>query len=126
MGALWQSDSTKAAVSESSVDQPSLPKTPAPRRLWRRVFWLVLLMALIALGFATAREVRTSALQARELSRLAASLTYTLEPGPSEAIVYPGAGPFDKRLGYSALGEFCPGCLNAIIGCRRKPGSLAR
>ena len=108
MGALWQSDSTKAAVSESSVDQPSLPKTPAPRRLWRRVFWLVLLMALIALGFATAREVRTSALQARELSRLAASLTYTLEPGPSEAIVYPGAGPFDKRLGYSALGEFLP------------------
>jgi hypothetical protein len=30
------------------------------------------------------------------------------QPGPSDAIVYPGDGPFDKRLGYSALGEFLP------------------
>ena len=30
------------------------------------------------------------------------------EPGPSDAIIYPGDGPFDKRLGYSALGEFLP------------------
>lgn len=35
-------------------------------------------------------------------------MTYSVEPGPSEAIVYPGDGPFDKRLGYSALGDFLP------------------
>jgi membrane peptidoglycan carboxypeptidase len=50
----------------------------------------------------------TSRLQSREFSKLASTLTYQLEPGPSDAIVYPGDGPFDKRLGYSALGEFLP------------------
>ncbi|WP_416148924.1 transglycosylase domain-containing protein [Pseudomonas monteilii] len=53
-------------------------------------------------------EFRTSELQSREFSKLAGTLTYSLQPGPSDAIVYPGEGPFDKRLGYSALGEFLP------------------
>lgn len=70
--------------------------------------WLLLVIGLIAAGFAAQREMRTSHWQARELSRLAATLTYTLEPGPSDALVYPGAGPFDKRLGYSDLDEFLP------------------
>lgn len=63
-------------------------------------------MALVALGFAASKEMRTSKLQARELSRFAADLNYSMAPGPSDAIVYPGAGPFDKRLGYSALDDF--------------------
>ena len=70
------------------------------------MFWLLLLIGLIFLGLAIARESRTSKLQAREFSQLAAALTYSLEPGPSEAIVYPGDGPFDKRLGYSHIGDF--------------------
>ena len=74
----------------------------------RRLFWLIVLMVLVALGFAAAKEIRTSALQARQLSRLAHDLTYRLEPGPSQAMVYPGAGPFDRRLGYSDLGTFLP------------------
>ncbi|MCS4285066.1 membrane peptidoglycan carboxypeptidase [Pseudomonas sp. BIGb0278] len=69
---------------------------------------LVVLLAMIAIGFAAYDEMQTSNLQSREFSRLAATLTYSLEPGPSDAIVYPGEGPFDKRLGYSALGEFLP------------------
>ena len=36
------------------------------------------------------------------------TLSYELKPGPSDAIRYPGAGPFDLRLGYSSLGEFLP------------------
>ena len=74
----------------------------------RRLFWLIVLMVLVALGFAAAKEIRTSALQARQLSRLAHDLTYRLEPGPSQAMVYPGAGPFDRRLGYTDLGTFLP------------------
>jgi membrane peptidoglycan carboxypeptidase len=66
----------------------------------------LLLMALVALGFAASKEMRTSKLQARELSKFAADLNYAMAPGPSDAIVYPGAGPFDKRLGYSALDDF--------------------
>ena len=28
--------------------------------------------------------------------------------GASDSMLYPGAGPFDKRLGYSSLGDFLP------------------
>jgi membrane peptidoglycan carboxypeptidase len=61
-----------------------------------------------AAGYAGWAEMRGSRLQAREFSHLANSLTYTVENGPSDAIRYPGEGPFDRRLGYSALDQFLP------------------
>ncbi|MBD8095263.1 penicillin-binding protein [Pseudomonas fluorescens] len=108
MGALWQTESTKAAKLQGSSDPAPLPKNKPRPHPMRRLFWLIVLMVLVALGFAAAKEIRTSALQARQLSRLAHDLTYRLEPGPSQAMVYPGAGPFDRRLGYSDLGTFLP------------------
>ncbi|MDP9528266.1 transglycosylase domain-containing protein [Pseudomonas protegens] len=108
MGALWQTDSRNTAVPGHSEDEAPLPKKPRARRYAWRLFWLLLLMALIALGVAASREMRTSKLQAREFSKLANDLSYSLQPGPSDAVLYPGAGPFDRRLGYSALGEFLP------------------
>jgi membrane peptidoglycan carboxypeptidase len=71
-------------------------------------FWLLLVIILIVLGLAAAKEMRTSKFQSREVSKFAASLSYEMKPGPSDAIRYPGAGPFDLRLGYSSLGEFLP------------------
>ena len=68
--------------------------------------WILLGMLLLGIGAMLAAlvyEVQTSRLQAREISRYAASLHYSLEAGPSDTIVYPGSGPFDKRLGYSRL-----------------------
>ncbi len=47
--------------------------------------------------------MRTSRLQARWLSRLGNELHYEVQPGPSDAIRWPGHGPFDERLGYSQL-----------------------
>ncbi|EFQ65019.1 hypothetical protein PFWH6_1093 [Pseudomonas fluorescens WH6] len=108
MGALWQTDSTQAVVPTDSPDHPPLPQSPRTRRLWWRLVWLVLLIALLGLGWAASREMRTSRLQAEHLSALAASLSYRVEPGPSDAIVYPGDGPFDRRLGYSGLNDFLP------------------
>ncbi|MGE8353387.1 MAG: transglycosylase domain-containing protein [Pseudomonas protegens] len=108
MGALWQTDSRKNAVPNHSEDEAPLPKKPRARRYAWRLFWLLLLIALIALGVAATREMRTSKLQAREFSKLAQDLSYSLQPGPSDAMLYPGTGPFDRRLGYSALGEFLP------------------
>src|SRR5450830_560358 len=108
MGALWQTDSKQAALPSDSPDQPPLPHSARTRTAWWRLVWLVLLLALFALGWAASVEMRTSRLQARYLSPLAASLSYRLEPGASDAIVYPGDGPFDRRLGYSALNEFLP------------------
>jgi len=108
MGAQWQSEPSSTQAPEAGLDNAPQPKPPRQRRLWWRLIILVVLLAMIAIGFAAYDEMRTSNLQSREFSRLAATLTYSLEPGPSDAIVYPGEGPFDKRLGYSALGEFLP------------------
>lgn len=63
----------------------------------------ILLLGICLAIAAVAYEMHTSKFQARELSEYAASLTYSLEPGPSEKVVYPEAGPFDVRLGYSQL-----------------------
>ncbi len=108
MGALWQTDSKSAVVQTNSADPPPLPQSPRSRRLWWRLIGLVLVLALVALGWAASREIRTSRLQAEHLSPFAASLSYRVEPGASDAMVYPGEGPFDRRLGYSALNEFLP------------------
>jgi membrane peptidoglycan carboxypeptidase len=108
MGALWQTDSSKAVVPTERVDEaPVPPKKRRSRHGWK-AFWLLLLIIAIVVGLAASKEMRTSRFQSRELSQYAASLTYRLEPGPSEAIRYPGNGPFDLRLGYSSLDEFLP------------------
>lgn len=108
MGALWQTDSSKTVVPTERVDEAPLPEKPRRSRHGWGAFWLLLLIILIVLGLAAAKEMRTSKFQAREISQYAASLKYELQPGPSDAIRYPGAGPFDQRLGYSAMDEFLP------------------
>ncbi|MHC8375730.1 transglycosylase domain-containing protein [Pseudomonas sp. MDT1-16] len=110
MGALWQTDSSKNVVPTERVDEAPLPEKPRSSRTkhgWG-AFWLLLLIILIVLGLAAAKEMRTSKFQSREVSQFAASLTYEMQRGPSDAIRYPGAGPFDLRLGYSSMDEFLP------------------
>ncbi|WP_028695325.1 transglycosylase domain-containing protein [Pseudomonas cremoricolorata] len=108
MGALWHTEPPRMEAPDT--EQPSAPAPPPRRRrrLWWRLLALLVLLALIALGIALYQESQTSALQARTFSRLASTLTYSLQPGPSDAVIYPGEGPFDKRLGYSGIGEFIP------------------
>ncbi|MEB0044987.1 MULTISPECIES: transglycosylase domain-containing protein [unclassified Pseudomonas] len=108
MGALWQTESNKPVVPTERVDEAPLPAKKHRYRHGWKAFWLLLLIILIAVGLAASREMRTSKFQSREVSKFAASLRYDLQPGPSDAIRYPGAGPFDRRLGYSAMGEFLP------------------
>ncbi|WP_434766603.1 transglycosylase domain-containing protein [Pseudomonas triticicola] len=108
MGALWQTDSSKTVVPTERVDEAPVPEKPRRNRHGWKAFWLLFLIIAVVVGLAASKEMRTSRFQARELSQYAASLTYTLEPGPSEAIRYPGNGPFDLRLGYSSLDDFLP------------------
>ncbi|MFD2513307.1 transglycosylase domain-containing protein [Pontibacter locisalis] len=68
--------------------------------------WVIFGMLLLLMGIAiagVAYEIHTSKLQARELSKYAATLTYNLEEGPNDSMVYPLHGPFDTRLGYAQL-----------------------
>ena len=109
MGALWHSNSSKTEVPATTVaDTPPPAQKPRPKRYGWHMFWLLLLIGLIVLGLAIAKEVRTSKLQAREFSRFASSLSYSMHAGPTDSMRYPGEGPFDKRLGYSSLEDFLP------------------
>ncbi|MBD1395962.1 transglycosylase domain-containing protein [Pontibacter sp. JH31] len=63
----------------------------------------VLLIVLGVVIAAVLYEARTSRLQAREIAHYASTLTYQVDVGPSDAIVFPAHGPFDKRLGYAHL-----------------------
>ncbi|RRV06759.1 penicillin-binding protein [Pseudomonas sp. v388] len=108
MGVLRHSDIEKDVISADRQDDPNAPRGPHRRRYGWRVFWVVVAMGGVALGAAVAIESRSSRLQAREFNRFAASLSYSVQPGPSDQVVYPGDGPFDKRLGYSSLDEFLP------------------
>lgn len=111
MGALWQTDSSKTVVPTEDVDEQAPPPEKPPRTRSRhgwKAFWLLLLIIAIVVGLAAQKEMRTSRFQARELSKFAKTLSYELKPGPSDAVRYPGAGPFDLRLGYSSMGEFLP------------------
>ena len=64
------------------------------------------LVLLVVAGLLVAREMRTSAYQARFFTDLASKATYTVGAGPSPAIRFPQSAPYDDRLGYSQLPGF--------------------
>lgn len=77
-------------------------------RFWPIIKWIFIGTLCLVMGAAITvivYEIHTSKLQARELSRYAATLTYAVEEGATSAIIYPKTGPFDKRLGYALLPE---------------------
>lgn len=75
-----------------------------------RLRWRVVLLVLLILGAVAAlllqREMQTSHWQARELHTYAATLDYHVAPGPAQAIRFPAHGPFDERMGYTAIPAF--------------------
>ncbi|MGH8435762.1 MAG: transglycosylase domain-containing protein [Pseudomonas sp.] len=110
MGVLWQSDAEQAELPAHSLPEVLLPEASPPiktrsktRSKARRLFWILLLMLLFTVGVQLNEEMKTAKYQAREFSRYAATLSYGLQPGPSDAIHFPKDGPFDKRLGYAYM-----------------------
>ena len=108
MGVLRHPNSSNTTAPSGVMDDIAPPPPPRRKRYGWLLFGLLVLIGLVVLGFAIAQEVRSSRLQAREFSRFAASLSYSMHPGPTDSMLYPGEGPFDKRLGYSSLGYFLP------------------
>ena len=103
MGSLWQSEAPDVTLLTSATESLLAPPPPPRRQRLKVALWLLLLLALLTLGALAYQEFTTSRWQAREFSRYAATLDYQLQPGPSDAILFPSAGPFDKRLGYVEL-----------------------
>jgi hypothetical protein len=68
--------------------------------------WAAAAAALFLVGWGLATEARTSYLQSRLLSRWAADMKFSVQPGPSEEIRFPKWGPYDERRGYPQLPFF--------------------
>jgi len=64
------------------------------------------MVAIAIVVVAAGLELRTAALEARVLAKIASDMKYTVEPGPSGRIVFPRGGPLDERRGYSRLPDF--------------------
>jgi membrane peptidoglycan carboxypeptidase len=73
----------------------------------RHFLTLYIILGLAVVAFILTKlvreEVATSKYQSRYLSEVSERLSFTLEPGPSSSIRYPGNGPYDLRLGYTAM-----------------------
>ncbi|MGL4206329.1 MAG: transglycosylase domain-containing protein, partial [Aeromonadaceae bacterium] len=93
----------QAQANQKPTEASGLPPT-APKRSVSG--WIVRLLYLTGVTTITAGvvwEMQTSWLQAHLLSRYAPTLTWQVEPGPSDAILFPANGPVDKRQGYALL-----------------------
>ena len=85
------------------------PQPAKPKKRWRKTKrgFLVLLLLLVAGASAVGvYESRTSALEARFFANLTQKLNYRMANGPSDAIRFPQASPYDERLGYSNLPNY--------------------
>jgi membrane peptidoglycan carboxypeptidase len=100
MGASWQRNPQQPDLASSAGTQG---RTAAAGHHWRLTVYLLLVLLVLAATALLVFESRSAHFQSRELSRYAADLTYKVEPGPSERIIYPTDGPFDKRQGYAYL-----------------------
>lgn len=82
----------------------------APPKLFHRspAKWRIAACAAVALALGgwVAREVRGSTAQARLLSRAAAGMSFQVQPGPASRATFPSSGPYDERLGYTAIPKF--------------------
>ena len=67
---------------------------------------VVLGVLLLVVAALLVQELRDSRWQAHYLADLGRKLTYTVQDGPSDAVRFPHAAPYDERLGYSHLDAY--------------------
>jgi membrane peptidoglycan carboxypeptidase len=94
-----------SAASLSGDDQRHEIRGMRESRGWlsRWPLWITIPAVIIGL---VVYEARTSALESRILSAYAKRVSYTVEPGVSPSIIFPKAGPFDIRSGYTLIPDF--------------------
>src|SRR5215467_11812002 len=68
--------------------------------------WVTLTVLPVVFATVGLFEARTSEIEARILSSIAAKLSFRIEPGPSPSIAFPSGGPFNEHRGYAELPEF--------------------
>src|SRR5579884_3345444 len=73
------------------------------RKNWR---WIMMAVVPVLIGTLVLFEARTSELQSRILSSVAAKLSYKVAAGPSGTIAFPSSGPFNEARGYAEIPGF--------------------
>src|ERR1041385_5304642 len=73
------------------------------RKNWK---WIAIAVVPVLIATLILFEARTSQLQARVLSWIAARLSYSMGSGPSATIAFPSGGPFNEERGYAKLPGF--------------------
>ena len=68
--------------------------------------WVMLTVLPVVFATVGLFEARTSEIEARVLSSIAAKLSYRIGPGRSQSIAFPAGGPFNESRGYAGLPEF--------------------
>jgi hypothetical protein len=95
------------ATGDGGAPPDPQPGKPKPRwRKTKRTLLVVLLLLVAGVSAVGVYESRTSALEARFFAGLTEKLNYRMGKGPSDAIRFPQASPYDERLGYSNLPNY--------------------
>ena len=79
------------------------PRKPSPFAV---KCWIAAGLVMLGLLYAAYWEGRISLFQAHYLTRYAARMNATLEPGENTALRFPETGPYNRRLGYAYLPYF--------------------
>lgn len=87
---------------DNNIEASPTPVETVPSR--KRLHLIaVLTLVVVGAGLLLVEEVETSQLQALHIANYAAKLDYRVLEEASTAIRFPTHGPFDERMGYSAL-----------------------
>jgi membrane peptidoglycan carboxypeptidase len=86
---------------------PSAPPKKAGRpRGITALLWLARLAALGLIATGGFLELKSSFFESFVLARLTAGAEFAVAAGPSPAVHFPTAGPYDERLGYSQIPSY--------------------
>ncbi|MCB1927188.1 MAG: penicillin-binding protein [Rhodocyclaceae bacterium] len=88
------------------IEPEPFPESERRRRPAVTASLLLLFSFAVLAALAGIVELRTSWVQSELLPGYASTLTWQVESGPSEQIVFPREGPYDARLGFSLLPQF--------------------
>jgi len=99
-------DPVPGDTGSSGMEPPPAPPVKSRWRRAKRALLLLLLIAVAAASGLAVYESRTSTLQAKFFANMAKKISYRVQPGPSDAIRFPTASPYDERLGYSNLPNY--------------------
>lgn len=81
----------------------------AARLLKRSRWWIAAGIALFFVAWSVALEMRGSELQSMIALPEARKMTFDIHGGAGRSISFPTGGPYDDRLGYSAMPQFIGG-----------------